>query len=302
MRRRFALVGATLAAAALAAAPAGAALEAAPTSGADGPRVSVTSPLGSERASLEGSTTLEVSGTDYQVVQGGFGGIYVAFGWVSPETWRPSEGGQSGEDFVYVPDAMTAADNTGAMAFLAFPGSSTAEESTGVMNDDGTWATTITVAGPVVELSDLAGNAREVDCRVEQCGIFTFGAHGVKNANNEVFVPVTFVEPGAATQGEGTGAGATPDGAATVGRDAAGSESDAPAEGAAVTEGEGEGTGEGEDAAGAADEPGDGATVVLTAEPQRSWWPWVIVGGVAVVGAGVVWGAVATSRRRPPST
>lgn len=102
----------------------------------------------------------------------------------------------------------------------------------------------------------------------------------------------------AAPQGEGTGAGPTLDGAATVGQDAAAGESDAPATGAAATEGEGEG----EDAAAAADEPGDGATAVPTTEPQRSWWPWVIVGGVAVVGAGVVWGAVATSRRRPPSS
>lgn len=158
--------------------------------------VAISGDLGEATASTEGETTLHLEGSGFQSVEGGFGGIYVMFGWVSGDGWAPSQGGTSGVDYLYVPDVQTA-DNAGYMKFVTFPGSGTADEANGgVLEADGTWATDLIVPGPVIALSDAAGNEREVDCLQETCGVITFGAHGVQNANNETFTPVTFVEPG----------------------------------------------------------------------------------------------------------
>lgn len=172
--------------------------------------VAVTSPAGDAAAFVDGETTLELAGSGFQSVEGGFGGIYVAFGWVSGDGWGPSEGGVSGENYLYVADGMTAEENTGLMQFIAFPGSSTSAEAGGEMASDGTWSTTLVVPGPVLELSDAGGNTREVDCTVEQCGVLTFGAHGLRNANNETFSPIAFVVDDGAPVQESTSPEETP--------------------------------------------------------------------------------------------
>ena len=80
----------------------------------------------------------------------------------------------------------------GFQRFLAFPGSSTAAEASGQLAADGSFSTTITTPG--AEFTSLDRNRVEtrVDCFAVQCGIITIGAHGVVNANNETFTPVTF--------------------------------------------------------------------------------------------------------------
>lgn len=158
--------------------------------------VSITSDLGSAVVSLDGPTTISVSGTGFQSIQGGFGGIYVFFGWVDdPDggSWRPSHGGQTGVDYLYVPDSE-AKDNAGYQRFVTFPGSGTASAANGgEVAADGSWELTMVVPGPMFQAVDRDGAARGVDCREVTCGVITIGAHGVANANNETFTPVDFV-------------------------------------------------------------------------------------------------------------
>jgi hypothetical protein len=267
----------------------------------DSASVTVTGELGDATASADGQSTVHLEGSGFQVVEGGFGGVYVLFGWIAGDGWEPSQGGQSGTDYLYIPDSQ-AADNNGYMRFVTFPGSSTAGEANGgELSADGSWSADLNIPGPVVELTDAAGNGREVDCRVETCGIITIGAHGVVNANNETFTPVSFVE-GAATEPE-----APTDGAGEDGQD--GDTTDADTDDESVTDGatpddsavgdapsDGPSAGSGEatsaDAAGAAEtDSGDEEE----AESGGLAWPWIA--GGAVVVAGLVGGGVVIARR-----
>lgn len=140
------------------------------------------------------ATTLTLSGTGFQSVKGGFGGIYVLFG-VVDSNWRPSQGGNSGTDYAYVPDSQNK-DNNGFEKFVAFPGSSTlAEANGGVIAADGTWHTTLVVPGARFTGAGTGGGGRKVDCTRERCGVITIGAHGVANSHNETFTPVAFKAP-----------------------------------------------------------------------------------------------------------
>ncbi len=146
---------------------------------------------------VDGPTQLQVTGSGFQSVPGGFGGIYVLFGWVDPAgSWQPSAGGATGTTYRYAMDDE--ASPQGYQQFLSFPGGATeASASGGVLGADGAWATTITVPGPVFQTFDRENNEVTVDCVATQCGVITIGAHGVANANNESFTPVTFVQPAA---------------------------------------------------------------------------------------------------------
>ncbi|QZN85307.1 hypothetical protein [Cellulomonas sp. C5510] len=221
------------------------------------------------------ATTLRVSGTGFQSVPGGFGGLYVLFGWVDPaagDGWRPSAGGASGVQYRYAVDAQSQ-ENAGYQRFVAFPGSRTsAEANGGQLAEDGTWATELTVPGPVLETLGADGGTVEVDCREVTCGVITIGAHGVANATNETFTPVPSAASGAA---------------ATTGADAV-----APADPAAAPT-----------ATAPAPTPGHGSTTpsadaVAAPEPSDPGaavpWPAVVAGGLAAVAAV---GLVALRRR-----
>lgn len=187
-------------------------------------RVTVRNADGAAQADTRWSTPLTVSGTGFQAIDGGFGGIYVLFGWVDDPTggsWRPSQGGVTGQDLRYVPDSETT-DNQGFQRFIAFHGSQTEESANGgVLAADGSWSTTITVPGPRFESLDRSGAVTEVDCLEVTCGVITIGAHGVANATNETFTPVSFAQlPGAgsaagSSAGPATGEVAAPAPAAT---------------------------------------------------------------------------------------
>lgn len=142
----------------------------------------------------DGPTTLDLTGSGFQSVQGGFGGIYVLFGWVSDPnggSWKPSQGGKTGENYKYVPDDES--NPTGYDVFVAFPGSSTeAAANGGTIAADGTWHAKMTVPGASFTSMDRAGNPSPVDCLSVQCGVITIGAHGVTNTSNETFTPVAF--------------------------------------------------------------------------------------------------------------
>ena len=187
-------------------------------------RLSVSSELGGVTAATDGKTRFDVQGSGYQVIQGGFGGVYVAFGWVNERTWRPSQGGQTGSDYRYVPDSESQ-DNQGYLGFVANPGSSTEGEAQAIMSDNGSWRLSLNVPGARFTSQDRNGNSVQVDCTQVTCGFMTFGAHGVKNANNEVFVPVTFQAGGGGT----SGGGATDSGGETDAGDGAAAGGDAPA-------------------------------------------------------------------------
>jgi len=152
-------------------------------------RVTVVNDRGSAAIDDSYSTTLTVSGSGFQSVKGGHGGVYVWFGTVSG-AWQPSKGGVSGEDYVYVPDSESK-NNAGHQRYVAFPGSDTAASANGgSMSENGSWRVQLVVPGPVFEAVGRNGSVRTVDCREVTCGVITIGAHGVKNANNETFTPL----------------------------------------------------------------------------------------------------------------
>lgn len=177
--------------------------------------VTVAGPDGTTTIAADHATRLTVSGSGFQSIPKGFGGIYVLFGWVDDAaggSWRPSAGGAAGEDYRYVPDAESA-DNNGYQRFLAFPGSETESSANGTLGVDGAWSVEMNVPGAVFESQDRAGRVVSVDCREVTCGVITIGAHGVKNANNETFTPVSFAAAAAPTGAE---AAPAPSGAGTV--------------------------------------------------------------------------------------
>lgn len=162
----------------LAALAAGAALIPAPAAAAA--RVSISNDRGSATVDPTYATTIRVKGSGFQSVEGGHGGIYVFFGTKVP-------GGH-----LYVPDSETKG-NQGFQRFVAFPGSDTAESANGgTIKADGTWSTSMVVPGATFKAVNRSGQAQTVDCRTTTCGIITLGAHGVKNARNETFTPVSF--------------------------------------------------------------------------------------------------------------
>ena len=184
-RAKAALLAATLAALTLA--PAQQATAA--------PRLSISSSEGGARASTDGPTTFQVTGSGFQALPNAFGGIYVMFGWVSDPAgglWKPSRGGRTGAELLYVPDSESKG-NQGYQRFISFPGSSTGDSANGgTVSEDGTLAFNLTVPGPRFTAQDRSGNSKEIDCLQVQCGIITVGAHGVVNAANESFTPISF--------------------------------------------------------------------------------------------------------------
>lgn len=185
-------------------------------------RVSITSSDGAARASATGPTTLKIKGTGFQSLKGGFGGIYLMFGWVddpSGGSWRPSRGGKTGADLLYVPDSESKS-NHGYQRFIAFPGSSTEGSANGgEVSAAGSFALSLVVPGPTFTAQDRSGASTSVDCLKVTCGIITIGAHGVANASNETFTPISFgkAAPTTVTTGESSAApsasptaGATP--------------------------------------------------------------------------------------------
>jgi hypothetical protein len=145
-------------------------------------------------ADPEYATRLSLRGAGFQAVKGGFGGVYVVFGWVDAR-WRPSQGGVSGQDFVYVQDSEDK-NNHGYQRFVSFENGGTLSAANGgVVRADGTWATTLIVPGATFPAQGRDGGVRQVDCRAVRCGVITFGAHGVVSPQNETFTPVTFAVP-----------------------------------------------------------------------------------------------------------
>lgn len=219
-RIRWALTGARRCVAVLMAALlAGAALivaSAAPAQAAA--RLSVSSSLGGAVASASGATTFTVSGSGFQALEGGFGGVYIGFGWVNGSNWGPSQGGATGRTYDYVPDDQSR-NNQGYQTFVAFPGSETAGEAQGQMSKDGSFRVQMAVPGP--EFTGAGG--KRINCLEMTCGFFTWGAHGVRNGANETFTPVTF-QTGAASADQADSAAETvapapaPSGRAASGR------------------------------------------------------------------------------------
>lgn len=181
-------------------------------------RVNVTNDRGTSAADTTYQTKLTIAGSGFQVVKGGFGGVYVMFGWVKGNGWQPSKGGVTGADYRYIPDAESG-DNAGYLRFVAFPGSSTANEAHATLSGNGGFTVELNVPGPTFQSVDRTGKVSTVDCRKVTCGVITIGAHGVKNARNETFTPVKFTtvydtSPAAGPASQAPGA-ATPETATT---------------------------------------------------------------------------------------
>lgn len=171
-------------------------------------RVSVENDQGSATVDPTYATTISVSGSGFQSIKGGHGGIYVFFGTVKG-AWQPSKGGQVGTNYSYVPDSESK-NNQGYQKFVAFPGSDTgAAANGGTIKANGTWSTEMTVPGATFKTVDRNGKVVTVDCTKVTCGVITIGAHGVKNAKNETFTPVSFESLGQAPAAEETTAAPT---------------------------------------------------------------------------------------------
>ncbi|WP_134739533.1 hypothetical protein [Nocardioides sp. 503] len=193
---------------------------------ADG-RVTVANESGDARIDPTYATTLTVRGSGFQSVRGGHGGIYVFFGTVKPG-WRPSQGGATGADYFYVPDSESRA-NQGFQRFVAFPGSDTASSANGgTMSAGGGWSTSVVVPGAVFEAQDRSGGSRTVDCRTVTCGVITVGAHGVVNARNETFTPVSVGDLYADQPGDSPSATPSADAPSAPGASAPGAPAPAP--------------------------------------------------------------------------
>lgn len=167
------------------------------TVSAKGATVAVANESGTALAAIDGGTVLSLEGSGFQAIKGGAGGIYVVFGWVSSDSsvsWAPSNGGVTGEDYRYAPDSEDET-NKGYSRFVAFEGSKTASAANGgLVAEDGTWSTELTIPAATFESVDRNGDPTTVDCQKDTCGVITIGAHGVKNANNETFTPIEFVQ------------------------------------------------------------------------------------------------------------
>lgn len=153
-------------------------------------RVSVRNEFGNAEVDPTYATKLTLRGSGFQSLVNGYGGVYVFFGTVKG-TWRPSQGGQTGTNYLYVPDSESE-DNQGYQTFLAFPGSDTADQAQGTLKADGTFSASITIPGARFNAVDRSGKPTQVDCTKVTCGIITIGAHGRSNARNESFTPVRF--------------------------------------------------------------------------------------------------------------
>jgi len=153
-------------------------------------RITVTNDRGSSAADSRYQTKLTISGNGFQTIKGGFGGVYLMFGWVKGNGWKPSQGGITGRDYRYIPDSENA-NNQGYLKFIAFPGSSTASEAHAILKN-GSFKISLTVPGPRFQSVDRNGKVTTVDCTKVTCGVITIGAHGVKNPANETFTPVRF--------------------------------------------------------------------------------------------------------------
>jgi hypothetical protein len=136
-------------------------------------------------------TEVAVTGTGFQSIPSGFGGIYVFFGWVEGGAWAPSQGGVTGSTYRYVYDDES--NPVGYQLFVSFPGASTEYAANGgEVSADGTWSATMKIPGSSFESYDRNGDVTTVDCLSVQCGIITIGAHGVVSPSNESFTPITF--------------------------------------------------------------------------------------------------------------
>ena len=152
-------------------------------------------------------TEVAVSGSGFQSVPSGFGGLYVFFGWVDGGAWAPSQGGATGSTYRYVYDDET--NPVGYQLFVSFPGSSTESAANGgEMSADGSWSATMRIPGSSFESYDRNGDVTTVDCLSVQCGIITIGAHGVVSPSNETFTPITFKDLYSGAGGAGAAAGA----------------------------------------------------------------------------------------------
>ena len=152
-------------------------------------KVSVRNAQGTAAIDPTHMTRLTLSGSDFQSIKNGHGGIYVLFGAIKG-TWKPSQGGKTGENYFSVPDSESK-NNSGFAKFVAFPGSDTASSANGgEISDDGEWSTSINVPGARFKTLDRDGKATTIDCREMTCGVITIGAHGVANAKNETFTEV----------------------------------------------------------------------------------------------------------------
>ncbi|MQW75912.1 hypothetical protein GHK92_08505 [Nocardioides sp. dk4132] len=223
-------------------------------------RVTVVNDRGSAAIDDSYSTTLTVSGSGFQSVKGGHGGVYVWFGTVSG-AWQPSKGGVSGENYVYVPDSESK-NNAGHQRYVAFPGSDTAASANGgSMSENGSWRVQLVVPGPVFEAVGRNGSVRTVDCREVTCGVITIGAHGVKNANNETFTPLPVREVYADQPAGSEEGAATEDTSSEAGS------------GAGTSTGSGSGAGAGAAAGSGAGESGTPTTAPGSGKPARGAKP-----------------------------
>ncbi|WP_125100697.1 hypothetical protein [Leucobacter chromiireducens] len=252
----------------------------------------------------DGPTTVTLSGSGFQYQPNAPGGVYVFFGAVADPTtnaWAPSQGGRSGESFAY-------AGTDGSRLLVAFQGGSSASEANGQIDANGAWSTQMTIPGSKFTASfgnpheGAQGAGQEIDCLQVQCGIITIGAHGLINANNESFTPVSFaaadgqLQAGSGTMSDFGGGGSA--GSEAAGTGAAGTND-------AATRIEVPGAADAGETAAAAPAEGevraaDAAQAAAPAEAESSALTFAVIGvlGAAVLALGVAIALVAVKRGR----
>lgn len=114
----------------------------------------------------EGETTLTITGRGFDPNVADANGFYVAYGPKIAEYWRSDTATLGAFKWIQPGAAPTAARDT--------------------LNPDGTFSTTLTITPAYTR------GATTYDCRVTECAIFTFAAHGSADRSADTLTPLTF--------------------------------------------------------------------------------------------------------------
>lgn len=156
--------------------------------------------------SADGPTTVTLSGSGFQYQPNAPGGVYIFFGTVNDpmtNSWAPSQGGSSGGSYAY-------SATSGTQLLAAFEGGSSAGSAAGTIDANGNWNAQMTIPGSTFTAtfgdphSGQDQSGQTINCLEVQCGIITIGAHGLINANNESFTPISFQTSSGQQSGTGT--------------------------------------------------------------------------------------------------
>ncbi|MGO1957946.1 MAG: Ig-like domain repeat protein [Canibacter sp.] len=128
------------------------------------------------------TNNLVIEGHGYDSSKAIYVGIGTNLNQDDPEQWRKSKGGLSGPDGDF---------DYGSPRLVVAKDSEDAEFADAEMDADGNWTLNVALTG--TEVASFFGGGT-IDCEANQCGVFSFGAHGKLAAENEAYTEISFAE------------------------------------------------------------------------------------------------------------